>query len=138
MVYALEFFLILILQSIGISFGVLQKVLELDKKSPDDSLSDVFSMFWKTDRVTVLISSLVLSLQLVAHLIFLVFAPSVREISVVIPVSNWITFFPDIPINYLVVSFFGAFLLGFFGQKFVYKVLGKFEKKVIEKLNLDA
>ena len=137
MEHALEFFLIIILQFIGIGFGVLQKVLELDKKSPDDTLNEVFAMYWKSDRITIFISGLIVALDLVVHLIFLVYAPSVRDISLMIPVSNWITFLPNIPINYLVMSFFGAFLLGFFGQKLVYKILGKFEKKVIENLKLD-
>lgn len=138
MEYFLEFFLIVTLQLIGIGFGILQKVLELDKKSPNDTLGEVFAMYWAADKITVFISGLIVLLDLVIHLIITVYAPSVRDVIVSIPLNQLVTFLPDIKIPYLVISFVVAFLLGFFGQKLFYKILGKLEKKVEEKLKLDS
>lgn len=138
MEYVLEFVLICILQFLGIGLGILQKVFELDKKSPDDTLNEVFSMYWATDRIPVFISAFILVLNLVVHLIIVVYAPGVRDVVVTIPLSKLVSFFPDVHINYLVISFVTAFLVGFFGQKLFYKILGKLEKKVEEKLKLDS
>lgn len=117
----MEYVLIIILQIIGCGLHVLQKVMELDKKFPDDTLGDVFSMFWKTDRVTLIISFFILCLNLVAHYIIEVYAPQIREI------ENWVLY-----------GFGLALLLGYAGQRLVYKYLGKAEevlnKKVENKL----
>src|SRR5688572_14317139 len=101
MEYVLEFVLICILQFLGIGLGILQKVFELDKKSPDDTLNEVFSMYWATDRIPVFISAFILVLNLVVHLIIVVYAPEVRDVVVTIPLSRLVSFFPDVHINYL-------------------------------------
>jgi len=118
----MEYALIFILQLLGIGFHVGEKVLELDKLSPDDSLGDVMKLFWKTDKITLFISGLIIGLNLVAHYIVLDYAPK--------SITEWQ--------YYNLVSFGIALILGYAGQRLVYGALGKAvvfaEKKVNDKL----
>lgn len=118
----MEYVLIIVLELLGIGFHVGQKVLELDKKSPDDSLSEVFGLFWNADRITVFISGLVLTLNVVGHYIVEVYAPK--------HITGWE--------YYDLFSFGLALVLGYGGQRLIYKALGRAEqvigKKVDEKL----
>jgi ABC-type Fe3+ transport system permease subunit len=117
----MEYALIIILQLLGIGFHVGQKVHELDKKFENDTLQQVFNQFWNSDRVTVFISGLVLLLNLVVHYIIEEYAAGIRSIE-----------------NYDLYSFGVALVLGYAGQRLIYKYLGKAEevlnKKVEEKL----
>lgn len=114
----MEYLIISILQLIGISLHVLQKVLELDKKFENDTLGSVFAMFWKTDRVTLIISFVILCLNLVVHYIIEDYAPQLREI------DNWVLY-----------GFGLALLLGYAGQRLVYKYLGKAEEVLNKKID---
>jgi hypothetical protein len=107
----MEYLLIIILQLIGIGFHVAQKVLTLDKLSPNDSLKEVLALFWKSDRITVFISALVLALNLVAHYIIGEYAPE--------SFTAWE--------YYDLSSFTLALLLGYFGQRKIYEWFGKAE-----------
>ena len=114
----MEYLLIIILQAIGCGFNVTQKVLELDKKFPDDSLKDVFDTFLKSDRVTLIASGLVLVLNLVTHFIIDNYAPEVRDTKIIIPIV-------DIAVSYIIASFVIALVLGYAGQWLIYKWLGR-------------
>ena len=117
----MEYVLIIILQAIGISLNVLQKVMELDKNYPDDSLSDVFETFWKKDRVTVFISLVVVVLNVVGHYIAENYTKAHESIE-----------------YYDLYTFGIALVLGYAGQWLIYKWLGKaaeaLDKKVESKL----
>jgi hypothetical protein len=112
----MEYFLIFILQLIGIGLSVGQKVYELDKKFADDTFSEVLATFWKSDRMTVWISLIILCLNIVAHYII--------EHDSQLPSS--------IP-NYPLYAFGIAFILGYAGQRIIYKWLGTAEKTLTEK-----
>ncbi len=120
----MEYALIFILQILGIGFHVGQKVLELDKLSPDDSLTDVFKLFWKSDKITILISiGLILPLTEILYYVLNVYGP-------------------DSIINYEyfdLIAFGLSFVLGYSGQRIVYSALGKatevVEKKLADKLS---
>lgn len=117
----MDFLLIFILQILGISLHVLQKCVELDKKFHDDSLGEVFKTFWQNDRITLLISLVVLTLNEVTHFI----------------TARYSTFAETME-NYYLWSFVVAFVLGYAGQRVIYRYLGKAEeflnKKVENKL----
>jgi len=113
------YLIITILQVIGIGLNVLQKVLALDKLAPDDSLKDVFVLFWKNDRITVLISGFVLALNLVAHYVIGEYGP------------ESITGYE----YYDLISFGIALLLGYIGQRKIYEWLGKAEQAIDKKMN---
>ncbi len=120
----MEYLIIFALQILGIGFHAGQKVLELDKLTPDDSLTDVFKLFWKSDKITVLISVLLI----------LPFA----ELGYFILVG----YGPDLIVNYEyfdLIAFAASLILGYAGQRLVYGALGKAvdfaEKKVNDKLN---
>ncbi len=118
----MEYLLILVLQLLGIGFHVGQKVLEIDKLSPDDSLTDVMKIFWRADKVTILISVLIIALNEVSHYIIHVYAPK--------NITGWQYF--DL------ASFAVALVLGYSGQRIIYGALGKAvdfaEKKISDKL----
>lgn len=111
----MEYVLIIILELCGIALHVLRKVFELDKKSPDDKLGEVFKLFWSEDRVTLLMSAVVLVVNLVAHYIVHVYASFLVENQ-----------------YYYVIAFTLAFVIGYFGQRKIYSVFGVAEK-VIDK-----
>lgn len=118
----MDYFWIFILQLIGIGFHVGQKIYELDKLSPDDSLEDVFNIFWKSDRVTVFISVVILAFNLSVHSIMHDYGPkSILDYE-----------------YYHLISFAIALVLGYAGQRIVYGALGKAvdfaEKKINDKL----
>ena len=52
----MEYLIVFILQALGISLSATQKMLELDRKFPEDKLSDVINLFLKEDRITLMIS----------------------------------------------------------------------------------
>jgi len=119
----MEYALIIILQLLGIGFHVGQKVLELDKLKPDDSLADVFKMFWKDDKTTILISvCLILPLGLVTYFILMEYGPE--------SITGY---------EYFDLIYFGfSLVMGYSGQRLVYGALGKAvifaEKKISDKL----
>lgn len=117
----MEYLFIVILQLLGIGFQVGFKVYELDKKFEDDTLEDVFSTFWKADRITVFISGLILLLNLVVHLIVDEYAPKIRE-------WEYNGF-----VNYYIIAFFLALLFGYGGQRILYHYFGKAEKVLTDK-----
>lgn len=112
----MEYLIIFALQFIGIGLHAAQKMLELDKKFPDDSLRDVADTFFKEDRITLIISGLVLAFNLLAHYILDAYTS--------VPAS----------VPYYILWAFGiAFVLGYGGQRIVYKYLGKAESVLIKK-----
>jgi len=113
----MEYALIILFQILGIGFSVGQKVLELDKLSPDDTLNDVMKLFWHKDRVTILMSILVLVFNLTVHFTIEEYAPQLLDGE-----------------YHMLWSFGIALLLGFTGQKLIYKALGKAEGIVNKKI----
>lgn len=107
----LEFILIFILQFIGIRLHVLQKLTALGDKYPDKTKEDIKAIFDKEDWDTLQVSYTVLALTLVAHLIILVYAPWLRE-------NTW----------YHLGSFALSLVIGYAGQRMIYKYLGSAEK----------
>lgn len=119
----MEYALILLFQLVGIGFHVLQKVMELDKLAPDDTLTDVFKLFWKSDRVTTLVSGLIMFGCLIAYFAVEHYAPTLLE-----------------KYQYHQLYAFGiSLVLGYAGQSLIYKWLGTaqsfLEKKANDKLN---
>lgn len=113
----MEYLLIIALQFIGIGLHVAQKVMELDKKFEDDSFGDVLNAFWKQDKFTLLVSLLVLALNLLTHFILAAYS--------------------DIPAsldNYLLYSFGISLVLGYAGQRLIYKGLGKAEEALTKRV----
>ena len=112
----MEYILITICQIIGVGFQVGLKALELDKKFPDDSLSDVFKALWKSDKITLFLSGLIIFANLVIHFI----VAEYTDLETVIP-------------NYALYNFGVALVLGYAGQRIVYHYLGKAENVLIKK-----
>jgi hypothetical protein len=112
----MEYTLILILQFLGIGFHVMQKISILGDKFPEKTIGDIQAIFWKQDYDTLIVSALVLLLNLVAHYI-------VGE-------------YTDIPsIKYYHLYSFGiALVLGYAGQRIIYKYLGTAEKFLDRKI----
>ena len=112
----MDYLLITLCQLIGIGLQVALKVLELDKKFQDDSLSDVLKQFWLSDRITLIISGLIVFANLVTHFI----------------IEEYTNFETAIP-NYALYNFGVALVLGYAGQRIIYKYLGKAENVLMNK-----
>lgn len=112
----MEYILITAFQIIGIGFQVLFKVIELDKKFQDDSMWQVTVEFWKSDKFTLILSGLIIFANLVVHFV----------------VHEYTDFENSIP-NYALYNFGIALVLGYAGQRIVYKYLGKAESVLTSK-----
>lgn len=114
----MEYFLIIILQLLGVGFHVVQQVSDIDNRHPEVNRSEVFAIFFKNDWDTLMGSALVLALHVVTHYIIENYAPEVRSMK-----------------NYILYSFGLALVMGYGGQKIVYKYLGSAEKFLDDKID---
>lgn len=117
----MDYIIIIILQIIGVGFHVGQKIVGLGDKFPEKTKREIFAVFWKEDWDTLGVSVFVLMLNLVAHFVTCRYLPVV---------ADW---------EYFEVSSFAvALILGYAGQRKIYKWLGSAEqfldKKIEEKL----
>lgn len=114
----MEYFLVVILQLLGIGFHVGQKVLEIDSRSPNDTLEEVFSIFLREDKITLLISGLVLCLNVVG-----------------IVITEYYTDLEETYKYFHLTSFAVALVMGYAGQRVIYKYLGKAEDIINKKVD---
>lgn len=117
----MEYLLVTIFQLLGIGFNVIQKIIALGETYPQLSQREVVSSFFKSDWDTLILSGLILALDLCAHFVFNYYQ---------LPLIHWE--------YYVLVSFGVALVLGYAGQRMIYKYLGSAEKfldkKVTDKL----
>lgn len=114
----MEYLIIIILQAIGVGLHVAQKLREIAKRSLTDTKRDEINTFFQEDWITLFISFLVLCLNLVGHYI--------------------IDRYTDLPatIAYYDLYAFGiALVLGYAGQRLIYKYLGQAEEVLTKKVN---
>ncbi len=114
----MEYILIIFLQLLGVMLHVGQKLLDLDAKYEDDSFKDIWTTFWKADRITVMISGVIILVHLVCHFIL-------KEYTKI----------PEAIMYYPLWNFGTGFIFGYAGQRILYKWLGKAEQKLIDKGN---
>jgi hypothetical protein len=115
------YFLILILEMLGIAFHVMQKISILRGAPPKRPYRETVNAFLQEDIDTLIVSCLVLFLNLVAHFILDIY-----------------TDYPETITNYALWAFGIALVLGYGGQRIIYRYLGTAEKflnkRVDEKL----
>jgi hypothetical protein len=110
----MEYFLIIVLQILGVAFHIMQKVIKLGDDNPEMPRRQIFSVFFREDWDTLTVSGLILILHLVVHYAIDRYTPDFRA-----------------TINYYVLyAFAAAFMLGYLGQRAVYRWLGSAEKKI--------
>jgi len=108
----MEYLLIINLQLLGVCFHVMQKVIKLGNDFPLKTWKEIFKAFFSEDWDTLIVSFLVLWLNIVAHFIIDEYAPEFRA-----------------SINYYILWAYGiSCVLGYGGQRIVYKYLGSAEK----------
>ncbi len=121
---------IFIFQLLGIGFHVGQKAIEIDKRTPGDTLKDVFGIFLRENLITLIMSGLVLILDLCFH--------AALDVYTLIP-DKPVDIFELFTLPYEIVAILSSFLLGYAGQRLIYKLLGKaegvIEKKLEDKLS---
>ena len=124
----MEYFLIIVLQLLGIGFHVMQKVISLGDLYPEKTIRQIFEAFFKADWDTLTVSGLVLITHFTFHFILTYYNPELTNASFTVPV------FGGIIVSYVIVSFVIAFVLGYAGQRLAYKWLGSAEKKLENKI----
>lgn len=107
----MEYLLVFILQLLGIGFHVGQKIVSLGNTYPQKTWKEILTVFFSEDWDTLFISALVLILNECAHFIIDGYA-------------HYLTEYP----NFYLYSFGTALLLGYAGQRLVYKFFGSAEK----------
>lgn len=112
----MDYFIIFILQIIGILFHVFEKVRIIDAQNREKGTREVFLIFFEYEWVTLSISILVLALNVITHYIIDTYANDLTTVR-----------------YYHIYVFVLAFILGYAGQRIVYKYLGKGTKFLIDK-----
>ena len=116
----MDYLLIFTLQLLGICFHVMQKVISIGDKYLDKHPSEVFKVFLKEDWDTLVVSGLVLFLDIVVHYIITNYVPPLAII-------QW---------EYFMLSSYGlALLLGYAGQRMIYKYFGTAERFLDKQVN---
>lgn len=117
-------------QLFGIFFHVGQKVLEIDARTPDDTLSQVISVFLKENIISLILSGGILLLDLFAHIVLSVYT-EIPSKDVVVPVVDWSLPFPLVAVGV-------SLLIGYTGQRGLYWFLERVrvaaKKKIEEKI----
>lgn len=123
----MEYVIIFLLQIFGIAFNINLKIVHLDRQYPGVPLSQIKDIFWKQERVMFFGSALIIMFHLLCHVIIDLYAPEIRNVKVPIFIVDW-------SVPYIIVSFIIALLLGYFGQALIYKLFGKAEKILKDKI----
>lgn len=105
-----EYFFITLFQILGVLLAIGQVLRELDKLEPGDNLKQLWQMFWDKDKITVMISAVILVLHLSIHA-----AVDYYNLADFILTRNY----------YLLLNFALALVIGYGGQWLIYQVLGK-------------
>jgi ABC-type spermidine/putrescine transport system permease subunit I len=122
----MEYFLALVLQLLGISFHVMQKIITLGDKDKTKSRSEIVSIFLSEDWDTLFVSLLVLITCMVFHFSANYYYPESMNKIVEIPILNI-----DVPI--VILLLIASFVIGYAGQRLVYRWLGSAEKYLDKK-----
>jgi len=119
----MEYGLIILLQLLGISFHVMQKVISIGDKFANLTPSQIFGTFFKEDWDTLIVSALVLCVNVTFYFIVDYYK---------------VTYFTEWP-YFLPVGFGCAFFFGYAGQRLIYKYFGSAEKfldkQITDRLN---
>ena len=107
----MEYAIVFVMQLLGVGFHVGQKIVSLGNTYPEKTRGEVVRVFFKEDWDTLFISALVLVLNEMIHLI----------------INGYATHLTALP-NFYLYSFGAALLLGYAGQRLVYKFFGSAEK----------
>lgn len=108
----MEYALIFILQVLGVCFHVMQKVISIGDKYPVETPKSIFKIFWKEDWDTLAVSGLVLILSIITHYIIFDKLDMVMK-------PEWF---------YQIIPYVVSLVLGYAGQRLVYKWFGSAEK----------
>ncbi len=112
----MDYLFILAFQLLGMWFHVAQRIMQIKPKYPDHHWNGIIIVFWKEDWNTMAISGGVVSLQLLIHLALAFYKP------------QWIS-----GENFMIYSLGVALILGYAGQRIIYKYLGTAEIALAKK-----
>jgi hypothetical protein len=121
----MEYILISLFQIFGVLFHAGQKINDLDKRYPEKSKKQIIGVFWDEDWNTLFFSAVVLAFTLAVHLSINIYAPSVLLLS-------WL----GIPFMIWALGF--STLLGYAGQRIIYKFLGTAENALNKKIEAQS
>lgn len=113
----MEYLLIIAMQIFGVAFHAGQKIVALGDEYPEMKKREIIAAFWKEDWDTLAISLVVLGVHLALHLTICRYVP------------HWAD-----NIYFELISIAGAFGLGYFGQRLLYKALGSAEQFINRKI----
>lgn len=103
----------------------MQKLVTIRRKHRKENIRQIFSVFLYEDWNTLLCSMLILALDLVAHFIMHNYTPWVHDMKVGIPLIGEVPF--------IILTFLFALILGYGGQRIIYKYLGTAEEFITKK-----
>lgn len=113
----MEYALIFILESLGVGYHVMQKVISLGDKYPTETPKSIFKIFWREDWDTLMVSGLVLITNLVGHYI-------VFERLQMVLWQEW---------YYQLAPYVLSLLGGYAGQRLIYRFFGSAERALDKK-----
>lgn len=126
----MEYLIVTFLQIVGICFSIRDKAIEVDKRTPDDTFTQVVGVILRENAIVLFYSGVILSLNLILYYIL----DEYTDLPVLAEDSEQPWY-----IKYYVLIHFGvAIVAGYGGQALLTKALGKsvdyLSNKVDEKL----
>lgn len=120
----MEYFLIIVLEFCGVAFSMGQKIAELNKKTEEqDTIGAILHTYVRRDFVTIFLSGIIIIMNIVFHYVMELYGNGLA-----------LRVFGDIA-TYKVFSMAFAFFLGWGGQAFFYRLLGKTELYLHKKVD---
>ncbi len=120
----MEYFLIIVLEFCGVAFSMGQKIAELNRKTEaSETIPKIIGMYVRMDFVTIFLSGIIIIMNIVFHYIMESYGNGLA-----------LRVFGDIN-TYKVFSMAFAFFLGWGGQAFFYRLLGKTELYLQKKVD---
>lgn len=104
----MEYIIMIIAQFFGVFFHNYLKIKEIDERRPDDTLMDVVSVFYRENLLTLILSAVIVLFTVFVHFV--------------------IGYYTDLPQRISYYDLIGAgvsLVLGYQGQRIVYKALNK-------------
>lgn len=123
----MEYVFITLFQCIGFLWHVNTKINQLDKEHPEKSFKEIKALFIENEMLSFFGSLLILITQTAVHAVLDKYMPEVRDTRVPIP-------FTDFTVPWVVAGIIVALFLGYFGQMVMYKIFGKAEQYLGDKL----
>lgn len=121
-----EYFFILFAQVLGVLLHAGQKIIQLDQAHPEKTMKEIRILFFENEQASLYVSGVIILAHLFLHGVMAFYMPGSEENVIEIP-------FTDIMVPWGLAGVLLGIVIGYAGQRLVYKYLGKAEQYLSDK-----